>query len=99
MAIRNFSILSLPHLFRMTDYLVFVDGKGGAGDKVIEKVTVEIECVVSALKFKWRKVSAVWDIPRGCGRVTAPNIGLSRQIVVDQSSQGKWQSISRLSGC
>ncbi|KAH1097085.1 hypothetical protein J1N35_014006 [Gossypium stocksii] len=30
----------------------------------------------------------VWDFLPGCGRVTASNIGLSRQIAVDQSSQG-----------
>ncbi|KAH1039206.1 hypothetical protein J1N35_040949 [Gossypium stocksii] len=66
------------------------NGKGGASDKVMAKVSAEIECVVSAPKFKCRKVSAVLDFSPGCGRVTASNIGLSKQIAVNQSSQGKW---------
>ncbi|KAH1098066.1 hypothetical protein J1N35_014987 [Gossypium stocksii] len=53
------------------------------------KVSAEFERVVSAPKFKRRKVSAVRDFLPGCGRVTAPNFGLSRQIAVDQFSQGK----------
>ncbi|KAH1039071.1 hypothetical protein J1N35_040814 [Gossypium stocksii] len=54
------------------------------------KVSAEIERVVSAPKFKRYKVSVVWDFPPKCGRVTASNFGLSRQIALDQSSQGKW---------
>ncbi|KAH1107899.1 hypothetical protein J1N35_011667 [Gossypium stocksii] len=54
------------------------------------KVSAEFERVVSAPKFKWHRVSAIRDFLPGCGRVTAPNIGLSTQITVDQSSQGKW---------
>ncbi|KAH1129742.1 hypothetical protein J1N35_001120 [Gossypium stocksii] len=65
-------------------------GKGGASDKVMAKVLVECERIVTTLKFKWRKVSVVWDFPPGCGRVTASNFGLSRQISIDRSSQGKW---------
>ncbi|KAK5833510.1 hypothetical protein PVK06_017354 [Gossypium arboreum] len=40
--------------------------------------------VAFAPKFKRRRVSAVRDFPPGCGRVTTPNFGLSRQIAVDQ---------------
>ncbi|KAH1122354.1 hypothetical protein J1N35_005514 [Gossypium stocksii] len=65
-------------------------GKGDASGKVMAKVSAEIKCVVSAPEFKRRKVSAVQDFPPRCGRVTASNFGLSRQIAVDQSSQGKW---------
>ncbi|KAH1032265.1 hypothetical protein J1N35_044439 [Gossypium stocksii] len=43
---------------------------------------------VAAPKFKWRKVSAVQDFPPGCGRATASDFELSRQIAVDQSNQG-----------
>ncbi|KAH1039209.1 hypothetical protein J1N35_040952 [Gossypium stocksii] len=63
-------------------------GRGGASDKVMAKVPAEIERVVSAPKFKRHRVSEVWDFPLGCGRVTASNFGLRRQIVVDRSSQG-----------
>ncbi|KAK5802909.1 hypothetical protein PVK06_030541 [Gossypium arboreum] len=44
--------------------------------------------VVSAPKFKRRRVSAVRDFLPGCGRVTAPNFVLIRQITVDRLSQG-----------
>ncbi|KAH1097363.1 hypothetical protein J1N35_014284 [Gossypium stocksii] len=54
------------------------------------KVSAEIERVVSSPKFKRLKVSVVRDFLPRCGRVTASNFGLSRQIAVDQSSQGKW---------
>ncbi|KAH1122493.1 hypothetical protein J1N35_005653 [Gossypium stocksii] len=54
------------------------------------KVSAEFERVVSAPKFKRRRVSVVRDFPPGCGRVTASNFGLCRKIVIDQSSQGKW---------
>ncbi|KAH1073004.1 hypothetical protein J1N35_025332 [Gossypium stocksii] len=80
--------------FECSEFLInttwLSDGKGGASDKVMEKESAEIEHVVSAPKFKQRKVSVVRDILPGCGRETAPNFGLSRQIPVDQSSQGKW---------
>ncbi|KAH1031748.1 hypothetical protein J1N35_043922 [Gossypium stocksii] len=54
------------------------------------KVLAEIERVVSAPKFNWRRVLAIRDFPPWCGQVAASNFGLSRQIAVDQSSQGKW---------
>ncbi|KAH1031747.1 hypothetical protein J1N35_043921 [Gossypium stocksii] len=73
----------------MTEYLMFV-GNMGASDKVMAKVSVEIKRVASAPKLKRRKVSAVRDFLPRCGSVTASNIGLSRQIAVDKSSQGKW---------
>ncbi|KAK5785517.1 hypothetical protein PVK06_040109 [Gossypium arboreum] len=44
--------------------------------------------IASSPNFKRHRVSAVWDFPPGCGRVTAPNFRLSRQIIVDRSSQG-----------
>ncbi|KAK5833640.1 hypothetical protein PVK06_017493 [Gossypium arboreum] len=45
-------------------------------------------CVAFAPKFKLCRVSVVRNFPPGCGRVTAPNFRLSRQITVDHSSQG-----------
>ncbi|KAH1122008.1 hypothetical protein J1N35_005168 [Gossypium stocksii] len=54
------------------------------------KVLAEYERVAVTPKFKWRKVSAVRDFSPGCRRVTTSNLGLSRQISVDQSSEGKW---------
>ncbi|KAH1114781.1 hypothetical protein J1N35_008159 [Gossypium stocksii] len=65
-------------------------GKKGASVKVSAKVLAENERVASSPNFKQRRVSVVWDFLPGYGRVTASNFGLSRQIVVDQSSQGKW---------
>ncbi|KAH1046893.1 hypothetical protein J1N35_037677, partial [Gossypium stocksii] len=38
--------------------------------------------------FKQCRVSAIRHFPPGCKRVTTPNFRLSRQIAVDQSSQG-----------
>ncbi|KAH1039176.1 hypothetical protein J1N35_040919, partial [Gossypium stocksii] len=43
---------------------------------------------VSTPKIKWCRVSVIRDFPRGCGRVTASNYGLTRQIIVDHSSEG-----------
>ncbi|KAH1073579.1 hypothetical protein J1N35_025907, partial [Gossypium stocksii] len=62
--------------------------------KDLEKVASSNQFEEGAPKFKWRKVSAVRDFPPGC-----ESDGLSRQIAVDRSSQGKLWSISRLSGC
>ncbi|KAH1114499.1 hypothetical protein J1N35_007877 [Gossypium stocksii] len=53
------------------------------------KVPPENVCVASTPKFKRRKVSVVWDFSLGCERGTASDFGLSRQIAIDQSSQGK----------
>ncbi|KAH1082914.1 hypothetical protein J1N35_022675 [Gossypium stocksii] len=53
------------------------------------RAPVEIERVVTTLKFKRRKVSAVRDFLPGCRRVSASDSGLHKQIAVDQSSQGK----------
>ncbi|KAH1114445.1 hypothetical protein J1N35_007823 [Gossypium stocksii] len=64
-------------------------GKGGASDKVIAKVPAEFKHVATTLKFKRRKVLAIRDFSPGCGRVTASNLDLRRQIVIDQSSPGK----------
>ncbi|KAH1031592.1 hypothetical protein J1N35_043766 [Gossypium stocksii] len=61
-----------------------------ATNKVMAKVLARYERVDATPKFKWRKVSVVWNFSPGCGRVTASNFGLCRQIIVDQSSQGKW---------
>ncbi|KAH1129362.1 hypothetical protein J1N35_000740, partial [Gossypium stocksii] len=52
-------------------------------------VPVENELVTPALKFKHHRVLVVRDFPLGCGRVTVPNSGSSKQITVDRSSQGK----------
>ncbi|KAH1091352.1 hypothetical protein J1N35_018609 [Gossypium stocksii] len=53
------------------------------------KVSAETERVVSVPKFKRHKMSAVRDFPPGCGKVTASDFGLNKQISVDRSSQDK----------
>ncbi|KAK5825525.1 hypothetical protein PVK06_020369 [Gossypium arboreum] len=62
--------------------------KGGSSNKVMIVVLAGSVCVASALKFKRRRMSAIWDFPPSCGRVTAPNFGIGRQIIVDRSTQG-----------
>ncbi|KAH1056587.1 hypothetical protein J1N35_034652 [Gossypium stocksii] len=57
--------------------------KRDASDKVMAKVSTEIGRVVFAPKFKRHKVSAVRDFLPRCGRVTASNFRLSRQIAID----------------
>ncbi|KAH1114247.1 hypothetical protein J1N35_007625 [Gossypium stocksii] len=64
-------------------------GKGDASNKKMANVPVGYDHVAATHKFKRHKVSAVRDFPPGCGRGTASDFGLSRQIAVDQSSQGK----------
>ncbi|KAH1082774.1 hypothetical protein J1N35_022535 [Gossypium stocksii] len=65
-------------------------GEEASSNKVMIVMPAENELVAPAPKFKRRRVSAVRDFPLGCGRVAAPNFGSSKQITVDQSSQGKW---------
>ncbi|KAH1064036.1 hypothetical protein J1N35_029023 [Gossypium stocksii] len=62
---------------------------GGSSHKVMAKVPAENVHIAFTPKFKRRKVSAVRDFPPGYGRGTASDFGLSRQIAIDQSSQGK----------
>ncbi|KAH1107671.1 hypothetical protein J1N35_011439 [Gossypium stocksii] len=57
---------------------------------VTAKVPAENVRIISTPKFKRRRVSAVRDFSPGCERVTASNFGLTRQITVEQSGQGKW---------
>ncbi|KAH1056301.1 hypothetical protein J1N35_034366, partial [Gossypium stocksii] len=57
--------------------------------ELMTKVSAGKGLEVAAPKFKWRKVSAVRDFPPRCSRATASDFELSRQIVVDQSNQGK----------
>ncbi|KAH1114707.1 hypothetical protein J1N35_008085 [Gossypium stocksii] len=61
----------------------------GDSSRVAAKVSTVIERVAFAPKFKQRKVSAVQDFPPGYRRVTTSNLGLTRQIAVDYSSEGK----------
>ncbi|KAH1039709.1 hypothetical protein J1N35_041452 [Gossypium stocksii] len=68
-------------------------GKGGSSKKEMAKGLAVIELVAFSPKFKWRRVSMVRDFPPRCGRVTASNFGLSRQIAVDQSSQGNYAAM------
>ncbi|KAH1056117.1 hypothetical protein J1N35_034182 [Gossypium stocksii] len=58
--------------------------EGGHG-----RVSTRGALAVSTPKFKQCRVSVVRDFPSGCGRVTASNYGLTRQIAVDHSSEGK----------
>ncbi|KAH1121955.1 hypothetical protein J1N35_005115 [Gossypium stocksii] len=61
--------------------------KRDSSHKVVARVSTMDVCVASTLKFKRRKVLAVRYFPPGCGRVTASNWGLTRQIAVDRSSE------------
>ncbi|KAH1082918.1 hypothetical protein J1N35_022679, partial [Gossypium stocksii] len=56
--------------------------------KVVAGVSAKNVLVVSIPKFKQRKVSVVRDFLPGCGRMTASNLGLTRQITVDRPSEG-----------
>ncbi|KAH1083019.1 hypothetical protein J1N35_022780 [Gossypium stocksii] len=60
------------------------------------KVLTEYERVAATPKFKWRKVLAVGDFLPRCGRGTALEFRLHRQIMVDQTSQGKSKLILQL---
>ncbi|KAH1108047.1 hypothetical protein J1N35_011815 [Gossypium stocksii] len=62
----------------------------GSSNKGKAVVPVHSGHVASALKYKRRKVSAIWNLSPRCGRVTAPNFGSSELITVDRSGQGKW---------
>ncbi|KAH1121717.1 hypothetical protein J1N35_004877 [Gossypium stocksii] len=53
------------------------------------RVSTGSALTVSTHKFKRRRVSTVRDFSLGCGRVTVSNYGLTRQIAVDHSSEGK----------
>ncbi|KAH1122076.1 hypothetical protein J1N35_005236 [Gossypium stocksii] len=53
------------------------------------RVSTASALAVSTPKFKRRRVSAVRDFPPRCGRVTVSNYGLTRQIAIDHSSEGK----------
>ncbi|KAH1098283.1 hypothetical protein J1N35_015204 [Gossypium stocksii] len=53
------------------------------------RVSTGMALTVSTPKFKRRSVSAVRDFPSGCGRVTVSNYGLTRQIAIVHSSEGK----------
>ncbi|KAH1039081.1 hypothetical protein J1N35_040824 [Gossypium stocksii] len=50
------------------------------------KVTTRFEHVSTIPKFKRRKVSVVRDFLPRCERVATTEIGLNRQIAVDQGS-------------
>ncbi|KAH1056157.1 hypothetical protein J1N35_034222, partial [Gossypium stocksii] len=63
-------------------------GKRNVSDKVMARVSVQIERVVFAPKFKRRKVSAIQDFPPGYKRGTASDLELNRKIATNQSSQG-----------
>ncbi|KAH1063832.1 hypothetical protein J1N35_028819 [Gossypium stocksii] len=52
-------------------------------------VTTGSALTVSTLKFKRRSVPVVRDFLPGLGRVIASNYGLSRQIAIDHSDEGK----------
>ncbi|KAH1122032.1 hypothetical protein J1N35_005192 [Gossypium stocksii] len=65
-----------------------MEASNGQSEERSGRVPVEIENVISTPKFKRRRVSAVRDFSPGYRRVTASNFGLSRQIAIDQSSQG-----------
>ena len=53
-------------------------GKEDSSSKVTAKVPARIERVAFTPKFKRRAMLAIRDFLPGCGRVAAPNSGLSR---------------------
>ncbi|KAH1073158.1 hypothetical protein J1N35_025486 [Gossypium stocksii] len=63
--------------------------KGDSSHKVVARVSAMNVRIASTPKFKRHKVLVFWDFPPVCGRVTAPNLGLIRQIAVDCFSEGK----------
>ncbi|KAH1114482.1 hypothetical protein J1N35_007860 [Gossypium stocksii] len=68
-------------------------GKGNSSGKEMAKVTPGFEHVTSMPKFKRSKVSAIWDFSPSYGRWATMDLGLNRQIIVDQ---GKYSlSISK----
>ncbi|KAH1038438.1 hypothetical protein J1N35_040181 [Gossypium stocksii] len=58
----------------ITEVVVMDEGKGGSSKKEMAKVPAKIERVVSAPKFKRRRVSAVRDFLPGYGRVTTSTL-------------------------
>ncbi|KAH1122285.1 hypothetical protein J1N35_005445 [Gossypium stocksii] len=67
---------------------MFLTGEGGSNKKVVAVVPSGNRVVLSAPKFKRRRVSAVRDFLPGYERVTLWNFGLTRQIAVNRSSEG-----------
>ncbi|KAH1107669.1 hypothetical protein J1N35_011437, partial [Gossypium stocksii] len=63
----------------------FTVSKGGSS-KVSVKMPTEYECVTTTPKFKRRKVLVVQHFPPGCGRGASTDLGLNRQITIDQGS-------------
>ncbi|KAH1129676.1 hypothetical protein J1N35_001054 [Gossypium stocksii] len=57
--------------------------EGGRG-----RVSTGSARTVCTPKFRRRRLSAVKDFSPGCGRLTASNYSLTRQIAVDHSSKG-----------
>ncbi|KAH1129498.1 hypothetical protein J1N35_000877 [Gossypium stocksii] len=66
-----------------------MEASDGQSEERPGRVSTGTERVVYNPKFKRHRVSTVQDFPLGCRRVTTSNFRLSRQIAVDQSSQGK----------
>ncbi|KAH1064119.1 hypothetical protein J1N35_029106 [Gossypium stocksii] len=58
--------------------------KGDINGRETAIVTTGLEHVTTVPKFKLRKVSAVRDFLPGCGRGVTTDLGLHRQITVDQ---------------
>ncbi|KAH1107573.1 hypothetical protein J1N35_011341 [Gossypium stocksii] len=83
---RNRCLIETPLLFGGRDLR-------NSSAKEMAKVTTGFEHITTMPKFKRRKVSIVRDFPPGCGREATTDLGLHRQIAVDQ---GKYSfSISK----
>ncbi|KAH1107869.1 hypothetical protein J1N35_011637 [Gossypium stocksii] len=65
-------------------------GREDASGKETANGMAGYEHITTTPKFKRCKVLAIWDFPPGCGRGAVSNLGLHRQIAVDQSSRGKY---------
>ncbi|KAH1120439.1 hypothetical protein J1N35_003599 [Gossypium stocksii] len=59
-----------------------------SGKEMATNKTTGFEHVISTLRFKRHKVSAVRDFLPGCGRGATTNLKLNGQITVDQEYSG-----------
>ncbi|KAH1120868.1 hypothetical protein J1N35_004028 [Gossypium stocksii] len=62
--------------------------KGDVSGKEMMNVSTKYEHVITTPKFKRRKVPAAQDFPPGCRRRATADLGLNKQIAVDQGMIG-----------
>ncbi|KAH1030889.1 hypothetical protein J1N35_043063 [Gossypium stocksii] len=62
--------------------------KRDVSGKEMTNMSTKYEHVITTPKFKRRKVSTVRDFPPGCGIGATADLGLNKQIAVDQGYSG-----------